>query len=148
MIRIEKRGSWPMNRRESEPGPTPAGGKRTKQETGKLGEQAAFRYLEAEGYEVIVCNWRCRSGEIDIIARQEERIVFVEVRTRRAGGKFGTAAESVDYRKQRKIRDTAQVYLRSIGRQAAAIRFDVITVLLTAEQGEPGVTCRHYPAAF
>ncbi len=113
-----------------------------------LGEAAAVRLLRREGYEIIERNWRCRSGEIDIVAKQGERLIFVEVRTRSGESRFGTAAESVDYRKQRKLRETALVYVRSAGLQGMAMRFDVVAVLLGPSAGEEDAECRHYPAAF
>ncbi|WP_141500825.1 YraN family protein [Paenibacillus luteus] len=119
----------------------------TRKQIGRLGEDAACNYLDQAGYAIITRNWRCRSGEIDIIAECEGRLVFVEVRTRRAGGRFGTAAESVDRRKQQKVRDIAQVYLRNVHLQNAAIRFDVITVMINRID-ETITECKHYEAAF
>lgn len=104
-------------------------------------------FLEDANYTLIERNWRCRSGEIDIIAEAGGRVVFIEVRTRIEGGRFGTAAESVDSRKRQKVRDTAQVYLRSIGRASAAIRFDVIAISVSRSEGTI-VECKHYEGAF
>lgn len=115
--------------------------------TGKIGEAAACIYLTEAKYSIINRNWRCRTGEIDIIAEQEDRLIFIEVRARMAGGRFGTAAESVDHRKQQKLRNTAQVYLRSIGRSDASIRFDVIAITLN-RMDESIVECKHYESAF
>jgi putative endonuclease len=118
-----------------------------RKQTGRLGEEAACQYLANAGYAIVACNWRCRSGEIDIIAECDGRLVFVEVRTRRAGGRFGTAAESVDRRKQQKVRDIAQVYLRSVHRQNALIRFDVIAIMIDRTD-ETVIECKHYEGAF
>ncbi|WP_138751604.1 YraN family protein [Paenibacillus sinopodophylli] len=115
--------------------------------TGELGEKAACDYLLAADYAILERNWRCRSGELDVIAELDGRFIFVEVRARTAGGKFGTAAESVDYRKQQKVRNTAQVYLKSIGRIDAPQRFDVVAVTINRLDG--GIAeCRHYEGAF
>lgn len=119
----------------------------TRQRTGKLGEEAACLYLREADYSIKERNWRCRSGEIDIIAEQSGRLVFIEVRARKAGGRFGTAAESVDRRKQQKVRDTAQVYLRSIGRSDASIRFDVMAISLNRTD-DTVVAYKHYEGAF
>lgn len=119
----------------------------TRKLTGELGEKSACEYLMESNYTITERNWRCRSGEIDIIAEQENRLVFIEVRARREGGRFGSAAESVDYRKQQKVRNTAQVYLRSIGRLDASLRFDVITVTIDRIDDKI-IECKHYQGAF
>lgn len=115
-------------------------------ETGRLGERAALQYLREQGYEIIEQNWRCRAGEIDLIALQGHEIVFIEVRTRRQRNLFGDPAESIDYRKQQKLRQVAQIYLHLKRQNNANIRFDVITIRLntnnTVEQLE------HFEAAF
>lgn len=115
---------------------------------GKLGEEEAERRLRLSGYEILARNWRCRSGEIDIIARNGECIVFVEVRSRSkaSGSRFGTAAESVDYRKQAKVRIVAQMYLSRNRMPEARIRFDVITV--TVDTSNEIHDYRHYESAF
>ena len=99
-------------------------------ETGRRGEEAAARYLAARGMRILHRNWRCRLGELDIVAEDGGTLVFVEVRTRRAAGRYGTAAESVDARKLRRIAAAAQVYLASAGKPSAAVRFDVAACTL------------------
>ncbi|CAM3943811.1 YraN family protein [Paenibacillus alkaliterrae] len=116
-------------------------------QTGKFGEDAACDYLIEADYKIVERNWRCRSGEIDIIADDAGRLVFIEVRTRKTGGRFGTAAESVDRRKQQQVRDTAQVYLRSIGCSAESIRFDVIAITMS-RQMDSILEYKHYEGAF
>jgi len=116
---------------------------------GKLGEGAARDYLEAIGWLIRDANWRCRSGELDMVAELpegEDALVFIEVRTRREGGRFGTAAESVDYRKQLKLRRMAQMYMYSKRMQERKIRFDVITVMLDKTLQVQDI--RHYEGAF
>lgn len=116
---------------------------------GKLGEEAARDYLEALGWRILDANWRCRSGELDMVAELpegEEALVFIEVRTRREGGRFGTAAESVDYRKQLKLRRMAQMYMYSKRMQERKVRFDVITVMLDKTLQVQNI--RHYEGAF
>jgi len=98
----------------------------TRLETGRLGERAAVAYLRARGYRIVATNWRTRFGEIDVVAEQAGTLVFVEVRTRRTTG-FGTAAESVDGRKQRQLVLMATQYLQRNAPTASA-RIDVITV--------------------
>ncbi|MFD1906071.1 YraN family protein [Paenibacillus rhizoplanae] len=71
----------------------------TRQEKGAAAEQAARMYLTSRGYLIRDHNWRCRSGELDIIAEYEGALVFIEVRSRSGSAMQGTAEESVDARK-------------------------------------------------
>lgn len=118
----------------------------TRKAAGRIGEQAADQYLLLQGYDIIERNWRCRSGEIDLIASRAEELVFVEVRSRRRGGRFGTAAESVDHRKQQKVRSTSEVYLRYHHKQESKVRYDLITVEL--DDNNRAVRLDHYRYAF
>lgn len=77
---------------------------------GRRGEELAVRELTGRGYDVIERNWHCQAGEVDIVARQGEAWVFVEVRTRR-GDAFGTPEESVTAAKQTRMVKVAQHYL-------------------------------------
>ena len=79
---------------------------------GKWGESHARSYLEAKGYTVLATNYRCRWGEVDIVAYHSEDIVFIEVRTRR-GVAFGVPEESVTAAKSQRLVATAQYYLES-----------------------------------
>jgi putative endonuclease len=90
---------------------------------GRAAEAIAARHLEAHGLRVLARNYRCRAGEIDIVAQDGEALVFVEVRYR-ASRTFGGAAASIDARKQAKIVRAAQHYLS--GRRECACRFDVV----------------------
>ncbi|TCZ79948.1 YraN family protein [Paenibacillus albiflavus] len=107
--------------------------KRTDQRkaTGRLGEELAAVQLEAQGYRIIARNWRCRTGELDIVAEYNNVIAIIEVRTRKASGRFGLAKESIDYRKQKQVRETAQVYIHQHKQYHHSIRFDVMSVELT-----------------
>lgn len=99
----------------------------TRQELGALGEQLAAEYLQQNGYRIAARNWRCRSGELDIVAENDELLVFIEVRSRTNTGTFGTGQESIDIRKQRKVRETAQVYMYAKKtNESIPVRFDVI----------------------
>lgn len=73
-------------------------------------ETVALRYLTEQGLQVLHRNFQCRLGEIDLIMQERDTLVFVEVRYRRSA-RYGCAAETVDWRKQRKLIRTAQVYL-------------------------------------
>ena len=79
--------------------------------TGSRGELLAAGYLRRQGYAILRTNWRCRRGEIDIIARDGATLVFVEVRTRRSAN-LGSPEESVTPAKQRRLAELAQTYLQ------------------------------------
>ena len=110
---------------------------------GKTGESKAARFLEKKGYKICCRNYRQRNGEIDIIAKDGDCWVFVEVKTRSGLG-FGTPAESVTYHKIRALRRTAQAYLHAIGQDDAYMRFDVIEVLKNGD----GAEIHHIESAF
>ncbi|MBD2845304.1 YraN family protein [Paenibacillus sp. IB182496] len=117
-------------------------------EVGRRGEAEAAAYLIAQGWTVHVRNWRCPAGEIDLIGSPARSglLVFVEVRSRRAGGRFGTAAESIDGRKQQRVRTAAQWYLKRHGGGEAGVRCDVITVAFDRQLRVAGVS--HLEGAF
>ena len=96
---------------------------------GRWGESHARRYLEGKGYTVSATNYRCRWGEVDIVAQQGEEIVFIEVRTRR-GAAFGTPEESVTAAKSRRLAATAQHYLESKGLEQSQWRVDLVSIHL------------------
>jgi putative endonuclease len=96
---------------------------------GRWGEDVAVRHLEATGYEVLSRNWRCRDGEIDIVARAGSTLCFVEVKTRSSLA-FGEPAEAVRGRKARRQPVLAAQWLRSERpRGWDGLRFDVVSVL-------------------
>ena len=96
--------------------------------TGDIGECKAAKYLVDKGYEIIETNYKNKIGEIDIIAQDENRIVFVEVKAR-ATAKFGYPREAVNIYKQNKIKMVADIYLKSKHLTNSYIRFDVIEIL-------------------
>jgi len=97
-----------------------------RRKTGNLGEEAVSRYLEQKGAEILCRNFTVRGGEIDIIARLEDLLLFVEVKTRRAGG-AESGAMAVDMRKQKLIIRTATQYLLKFPSDLQP-RFDVAAV--------------------
>lgn len=124
-----------------------AGGGDRRVDTGRSGEAIAGRHLERQGYAIVARNWRCRLGEIDIVASRDGLVIFVEVRTRRSTERFGTPAESVDARKQARLRKIAQVYMQAHGlSDRTSVRFDVMDIRWQMNGGQPQI--RHYPAAF
>lgn len=96
---------------------------------GKHGEQIAADYLTRHGYELVEANWRCPQGEVDLIARQADTLVFVEVRTRREG--IEAAFESITPRKRQILERTAFLYLEAQNSDADW-RIDVIAVTLSS----------------
>ena len=103
-------------------------GGRNKREIGTAYEKEAVLFLQSKGYEIIQCNFRCRQGEIDIVAKDGRYLVFVEVKYR-SNKKNGTAKEAVDYRKQQKICQVADYYryLHKLG-EGCFIRYDVVAI--------------------
>lgn len=101
-----------------------------KQNNRKIGrnyEIAAAYYLEQSGYEILECNYRCKSGEIDLIAREGEYLVFCEVKYRKYGDK-GNPFEAVNRKKQRTIIRCAQWYMLEHNLKDIPCRFDVIGI--------------------
>ncbi|OHV05183.1 YraN family protein [Mycobacterium talmoniae] len=101
----------------------------TRTELGALGEQLAADYLTGGGLRILARNWRCRYGELDVIAVDpaSDTAVFVEVKTRTGDG-FGGLAEAVTDQKVRRLRRLATVWLASQDRYWAKVRIDVIRV--------------------
>ena len=99
---------------------------------GKLGEDCAAKFLEAEGYTIVERNFRIRSAEIDIIARRDNLIIFVEVKAR-SNIRHGLPVEAVNLRKQKKIIEAAGVFLQDENFCDCACRFDVVEVYLRGE---------------
>jgi len=95
-------------------------------ETGKRAEARAADYLRLQGYKIVCHNYRWRGGEIDLIARQGDCLVFVEVKARRGRG-YGLPEEAVTPRKQHKLVRTARRYL-SEHPTGLALRFDVVAL--------------------
>lgn len=94
---------------------------------GRNGELEAERLLKKNGFKIIEKNYRCRCGEIDIIAKEKETLVFVEVKTR-ANAAFGPPISAVDAKKQRHMLSAAEDYLTRHDIVDCAVRFDVVSV--------------------
>jgi putative endonuclease len=99
---------------------------------GRAGEEAAVQYLCQQGYHVLERNYRCRFGEIDLIARDGSTLAFIEVKTRRSQT-FGPAAAAVTREKQRNLVKASQVYLTQKRKADEFCRFDVVTIELDAQ---------------
>ncbi len=106
-----------------------------RQLVGQKGEQAARDYLEQHGYSIIETNYRCRLGEIDIIARDGEMVVIVEVRTK-TGLAFGRPEESINQEKARKLHRLALQYIQSNYHREVSSRIDLVAVMIERNSGQ------------
>jgi putative endonuclease len=113
--------------------------------TGRLGESLALEFLMGQRYTIVEKNYRKRYGEVDIIARDGDTLVFIEVKTRRSTI-FGTPFEAVDARKQRQLSRVALEYLQNRRVSETPARFDVIAVQLDGDN-QP-VVIDHMKNAF
>jgi putative endonuclease len=96
---------------------------------GTLGEEAARDFLKKAGLKFLTANYACKEGEIDLIFRDRETLVFVEVKTRTEGG-WTRPSKAVDDRKKRALIRTANEYLKLLKNPLVAYRYDVVEVLL------------------
>ena len=108
---------------------------RSKQNLGLIGEKLAVRLLQKKGYKILEKNFRCKLGEIDIIALEEDTLVFVEVKTRWSKS-FGEPEEAVTPRKIHSIIKTGQYYKLLHPELPEALRIDVVAVDLTESAGK------------
>jgi putative endonuclease len=97
---------------------------------GRYGEDRAAAHLSSLGYEIIDRNWRCRSGEIDLIARDQDQIVFVEVKTRNGNG-FGHPFEAISNDKLTKLRKSVAEWCRAKQLSGVVVRLDAVSVLVS-----------------
>lgn len=114
----ELRGGWSLSTRS----------------TGDWGEDLALGYLTERGYKLVVRNYRTRYGELDLVIRSGDTLVFVEVKLRH-GREFGDPIEAVTYRKQAAVRSMAEQYLAEREPDFEDLRFDVVGIL--ASRNEP-----------
>ncbi|MBZ0303790.1 MAG: YraN family protein [Anaerolineae bacterium] len=98
-----------------------------RQKTGRSGEQLAAAHLHQKGYEIVTTNWHCTRGEVDIIARDGDMLVFVEVKTRRSAD-TGDALVSMTPRKQQRLIAAAQTYMADHDLDTQTWRIDVVAV--------------------
>jgi putative endonuclease len=112
---------------------------------GQLGEELAARFLEGRGFEILARNCRSRLGEIDLVARDGQVCVFVEVKTR-SGPAADPPQAGVDARKQARLARLALAYLARAWLTDLGCRFDVVAVTVDPAGGRPRV--EHFPGAF
>lgn len=113
-------------------------------ELARRGEDAAAAYLERTGHTIVARNWRCTSGEVDLVTLEGSTVVMVEVKTRRSRV-AGTPDEAVSPTKQKRLARVARRYLAEASLEDTEVRFDVIAILQIAEDR---ALLRHHRAAF
>lgn len=101
-------------------------------ELGKRGERAAAKFLEQRGFEILETNWTCFAGEADIIAKDDDVLCFIEVKTRR-GVQNGFPAEAVNEAKRMRYEKIAACYLQNYPETDICVRFDVISILVLSD---------------
>lgn len=111
---------------------------------GRLGESTAKKYLQRQGMKFLAANFRSRRGETDLIFRDEDCLVFVEVKTR-SSEEWTRPAAAVDAERRRRLTRCALDYLRRLKHPRVKVRFDIVEVLLA--DGEVGEV-RHLPNTF
>jgi putative endonuclease len=104
-----------------------------RQQLGHWGEDAAVAHLEGLGMQVVARNWRCRHGELDVVALDGATLVFCEVKTRRGLG-FGPPLAAITPAKQARLRRLASAFLAEVGRHRGPVRFDGVGIL-TSDDG-------------
>jgi len=109
----------------------------TRKLVGAFGEKAAEEYLKKRGYKILETNFRCVLGEIDIVAREGDSLVFVEVRTRRSLA-FGTPEESITAAKKAKLVKLGQYYVEAQQDSSSPWRIDIVAI----EMGQDGKITR------
>jgi putative endonuclease len=117
------------------------------QQFGEKGESLAVRFLKKKGYKILRQNYRTALGEIDIIAREDNTIVFVEVKSRKSI-RFGNPKLAVNSKKQRKISMVALQYLKTTQQIGAKARFDVVSVISNRDNPEICVIKNAFELAY
>lgn len=110
----------------------------TKQTTGSHGEEIACQYLKKQGYQILERNYRIRGGEIDIVAREGQTLVFVEVKTRWSY-EYGPPAEAMTPWKIKYLLKTARFYVQKIGWGDREYRLDFVGVDFTQDPQDPKI---------
>ncbi len=100
---------------------------------GAVGEEIAAKWLQKKGYRILARNWKTRQGEIDIVCRDKKTLVFVEVKTRREGGRT-LPGEALTKEKQKRLIRAASAYMSAGKAWALACRFDFVGVTLLGDE--------------
>lgn len=120
---------------------------RERLDLGELGEKLAQKKIKSLGYKCIEKNYRCPLGEIDLIAKDGDCLVFIEIKTRK-GRSIGYAKEAVDQRKKRHISKVALAYMKSNNCVDVKSRFDVIAINIKGGKEEIEVISNAFDLAF
>ena len=115
-----------------------------RQKLGRWGEHVAATYLEAKGMRVLECNWRCARGEVDIVAQEDDMIVFVEVKTRR-GRALGLPEEALTPAKAQRLVMLGEMYLAE--HECADVSWRVDLVAVELDPRGKLLRCEHIPYA-
>jgi putative endonuclease len=120
---------------------------RERLDLGRLGEKLALKKVKRLGYKKIVRNYRCPLGEVDLIARDGDTLVFIEIKTRK-GRSIDYAKEAVNDRKKRQLSKTALAYMKSNDCCDTKARFDVVAINLTDGKPQIEVLQNAFDVAF
>ena len=120
---------------------------RERLDLGKLGEKLALKKIRSLGYKCVEKNYRCPLGEIDLVAKDGDCLVFIEIKTRK-GGSIGYAKEAVDQRKKRQISKVALAYMKANDCFDTKSRFDVIAINIKGDREEIEVISNAFDLAF
>jgi putative endonuclease len=118
---------------------------KTRKSTGITGEQIATTEMKQKGYQILENNYRCHIGEIDIVASNNEFLVFVEVKTRTEGKTKVDPLISITQKKRRKLKNLGMFYVRQKSIYNKQPRFDVIAIMLLKDKKH---TLQHIENAF
>lgn len=130
--------------KKSKKASSPIDGKGHNKELGRRGEEAAVQYLYRRGYSIEYRNWVCAAGEADIIARDENVLVFVEVKTRMGADK-GLPEEAVNEEKRRRYEKIAGMFLAEYDDCDLQVRFDIVAITVISPEK---AFIRHHINAF
>ena len=121
--------------------------KNRRQKLGERGEALAVRRLKKAGYKIIETNYRTRLGEIDIIAKEKDTLVFVEVKSRRSVH-FGSPKWAITPKKRKKISMVALHYLKATNQSSARARFDVVAVVSNRDKPQVDIIKNAFDLAY
>jgi putative endonuclease len=120
---------------------------RERLELGRFGEELALKKIKQLGYKKIIRNYRCPLGEVDVVARDGDTLVFVEIKTRK-GASTAFAKEAVDAKKRRQLSKVALAYLKSHNCCETKARFDVVAVNVDGRQAQIEVIKNAFELAY
>lgn len=120
---------------------------RERLDLGKWGEEQALKKVKKLGYKCLVRNYRCPLGEIDLIARDKDILVFIEIKTRKASS-IGYSKEAVDFRKQKQLSKVALAYMKENDCPDAKARFDVIAIHIDRGEKEIEIIQNAFDLAY